>query len=285
MTDGGVSDCDMPTFPWSTRPDTRALDALLSGPGRPDDAPADLRPVAEVLFALQAPPDRREVAGWGEALTEYREMAFRPELPGRKRSRRTRSIGSPLSARVAAAAGVAAVAILGGGAAAAYTGSLPGALQKIAHEAFAAPAGRQSPAMATSEGTGSSVEPSASDSAAYGLCNAYQHAEEHGNASQRATAFRNLVKAAGGADQVAAYCASVPHPGTSSPPGRREGQTASPTGTSHGRRPTTAPGNGNGGGNGNGNGGGNSNAGGNGNAGGTGNGGGNGRGNGHGSPS
>jgi hypothetical protein len=272
MMDHGVSDSEMPTFPWSTRPDARALDALLSGHGRPQDAPADLRPVAEILVALQAPPDQREVAGWGEALTVYRELAFRPGMTGRKRSRRPRLIGSPLSARVAAVAGAAAVAVLGGGVAAAYTGSLPGALQKIAHEAIAAPAGHESPATPTPEGTARPAGPSANDSAAYGLCNAYQHAEERGSASQRAVAFRNLVNAAGGADRVAAYCASVPHPGATSPPGRRVGQTASPTDTSHGRKPTTAPGNGNGNGNGGGNRGGNE----------SGNGGSNGKGNGHG---
>ncbi len=31
------------------------------------------------------------------------------------------------------------------------------------------------------------------------LCTAYQHAAAHGTAAQKAVAFRNLVKAAGGA--------------------------------------------------------------------------------------
>jgi hypothetical protein len=225
---------------------------------RPEEFPAELRPVAEVLVALQAPPDRREVAGWGEALTVYREMAGRLGTPGRPRSRRPRSVASLLSARVAAVAGAAAIAVLGGGAAAAYTGSLPASLQKFAHAAFAAPDAHKSMAGPTPVGTGRGVGPSVPGSAAYGLCNAYQHA----NASQRAVAFRNLVNAAGGAGQVAAFCASVPHPGTSSPPGRRVGQTASPADTNHGRKPTAPPGKpsttpGNGHGNGNGNGGGN----------------------------
>ena len=213
-------------------------------------------------MALQAPPDRREVAGWGEALTVYREMAGWPGTPGRPRSRRPRSIASLLSARVAAAAGAAAIAVFGGGIAAAYTGSLPASLQKFAHAAFAAPDVHDSMARPTPEGTGHQVVPSVQDSAAYGLCNAYQHA----NASQRAVAFRNLVNAAGGAGQVAAYCASVPHPGNpgTSPPGRRVGQTASPADTKHGQKPTAPPGKptstpGHGNGNGNGNGGGNGN--------------------------
>ena len=257
MTDHGVSDRDMPTFPWSTQAEAGAFDALLSGNCRPEEVPAELRPVAEVIMALQAPPDRREVAGWGEALTVYRETAGRPGTPGRPRSRRPRSIASLLSIRVAAAAGATAVAVFGGGVAAAYTGSLPASLQKFAHAAFAAPSVHEGTAGPTPTSTGHGVGPSANGSAAYGLCNAYQHA----HASQRAVAFRNLVKAAGGAGQVAAYCASVPHPGTSSPPGRRVGQTASPANTYHGRKPTappgkptTTPGNGNGNGDGNGSG-------------------------------
>jgi hypothetical protein len=240
MTDRGVSDSDMPTFPWPTRPE--ALDAILSGNCPQEEVPADLRPVAEVLVALQAPPDRREVAGWGQALTVYREVAGRPGMPGRPRSRRPRLISAPLAARFAAAAGAAVIAVLGGGAAAAYTGSLPGALQKIAHEAIAAPGVRAGSAAPTPRSSGHPAGPSVAGAAAYGLCNAYQHAEEHGNASQRSVAFRNLVNAAGGADQVPAYCASVPHPGAASPPGRRVGQTVSPTDASHGRKPTAPPG-------------------------------------------
>lgn len=261
MTDRGVSDSDMPTFPWPTRPEAQALDALLSGNCRPEEAPADLRAVAEVLVALQAPPDRQEVAGWGQALTVYREMAGRPGMPGRSRSRRPSLIAPRLGPRFAAAAGAAVIAVLGGGVAAAYTGSLPGPLQKIAHEVMAAPGVRESPAAPTPQSSGHPAGPSVTGAAAYGLCNAYQHAQEHGNASQQSVALRNLVNAAGGADHVAAYCASVPHPGADSPPGRRVGQTAA----SHGRKPTAPPGKptsppgkpttspGNGGGNGNGN--------------------------------
>ena len=270
MTDHGVSDNDMPTLPWPTRPEAQALDALLSGNCRPEEAPANLRPVAEVLAALQAPPDRREVAGWGQALTVYREIAGQLGLPGRPRSRRLRLIAPLLGARFAAAAGATLIAVLGGGVAAAYTGSLPGALQKIAHEAIAAPGVRESSAAPTPQGTGHPARPSVTGAAAYGLCHAYQRAEKHGNASQRSVAFRNLVNGAGGADQVTAYCASVPHPGATSPPGLRVGQTGSPANAGHGRKPTTPPGKpteppgkppgkptaspGNGGGNGNGNG-------------------------------
>ena len=193
-------------------------------------------------MALQAPPDQREVAGWGEALTVYREMASRPGTSARLRPWRPARPASLLSARLAAAAGAAAIAVLGGGTAAAYTGSLPGALQKIAHEAIAAPDVRDSPATPTVPGSAHPAGPSVRGAAAYGLCNAYQHAEAHGAANQRAVAFRNLVYAAGGADKVAAYCASVSHPGPTSPPGRRVGQMSSSANPGHGRKPTAPPG-------------------------------------------
>jgi hypothetical protein len=206
----------------------------LSGTCHAEETPAELRPVAEVFAALQAQPDPRSVPGWDEALLAFRQSATRPEWRGRSRSPRPVPIASRFGARLAAAAGAAAFAVLGGGVAAAYTGSLPVALQKFAHVAIAAPAERDSRTPPDPQRTGQPTGPSASGSAAYGLCNAYQHAEEHGNAVQRAVAFRNLIKAAGGAGQVTAYCAAVQHPGTASLPGRQAGQAHSPTGASPG---------------------------------------------------
>ena len=144
-----------------------------------------------------------------------------------------------------AAAGAAAIAVLGGGVAASYAGSLPGALQNFAHETLGAPAAGESRAGPTPDASGRPVGPSVTGSAAYGLCNAYQHAEAHGTASQQAVAFRNLVNAAGGPDKVATFCASVPHPGPASPaspPGRRVGQTGSASAPGHHGKPTTPPG-------------------------------------------
>jgi len=242
MTQPGVSDSDMPALPWSTHPEAHALDALLDGSCRPEETPAALLPVAEVLAALQAPPDRREVAGWGEALTVYRDTAVRPGTHGRPRTRRPRGVAAPLGTRLAAAAAAAALAVLGGGAAAAYTGSLPSSLQKIAHDVFAAPAVRARPAAPTARDTARPLGPSVTGNAAGGLCNAYQHAAKHGNASQRAVAFRNLVNAAGGADRVAAYCAAAQPSSATTAPGRRVGQGASPADANHGRKPTAPPG-------------------------------------------
>jgi len=61
------------------------------------------------------------------------------------------------------------------------------------------------------------VGPDATGPAAFGLCNAYKHASVHGKSAQHSIAFRNLARAAGGAANIAAYCATIPHPGSGSP--------------------------------------------------------------------
>jgi hypothetical protein len=270
MTEPRDSDSEMPTspFPWATRPEARAGDALLAGTCQPEEAPAELRAVAEVFAALRAPADQREVAGWDHALTAYRGVAGLPEASSRSRRRRPRLIAAPLGTKLAAAAGVAVVALLSGGVAAAYTGNLPVALQKVAHDTIAAPGVRVTRTLPTPSGPVHPVGPPATGSAAHGLCRAYQQSEGNG----KSVAYRNLVKAAGGAGQVAAYCAGIGHPGpvrpsassSASQPGRRVGQSGSPGHTRHHPQnhpttgtptPTTAPGKGkkeHGGGNGHG---------------------------------
>jgi hypothetical protein len=178
-----------------------------------------------------------------------------------------------LGARLAAVAAAVAVALFGGGIAAAYTGSLPTALQRIAHRAIAAPGPH--PDRPVPVATGHPTGPKLPGSAARGLCTAYQNA----NASQRATAFGKLIEAAGGAGKVAAYCRSVstaPQPsGTAQGHGRgQSGQptpsaSPSPERSDHPGKPTSTPSNGNGNSGGNGNG---SNGNGDGTSGGNGNG-------------
>jgi hypothetical protein len=68
-------DDEMTNVPSLTRSDVRVTDMLLSGTCQPDELPRGLRPIAELLAALQAPPANRELPGWGDALTLYRETA------------------------------------------------------------------------------------------------------------------------------------------------------------------------------------------------------------------
>lgn len=248
MTGPGDSHSEMPSFPWPTRPDARAFDALLSGRCRPEEAPAQLRPVAEVLMALQDPPEEREVARWDEALSAYRGMAGRPNTSGRSRARRTR-----LSTRLAAAASVAALALLGGGVAAAYTG-LPPIFHTAAHTVAAhgvrgtraTPTPRGPVDSTGPRGTGgphATSGPPATGSGLQGLCQAYRHAEARGDASRWAAYFRKLLSQAGWYGTVEAYCA-VEHHGAANRPGRRAGQASPTAHPSHHLQPTTVPGQG-----------------------------------------
>jgi hypothetical protein len=117
-----------------------------------------------------------------------------------------------LSARAAAAAAVAALGI-GGFATAAFAGALPAPVQQFAHHTIGAPAAHD--AAARTHDSPSPVGPGATGHPAYGLCTAWAHAKNNGTTKQKAVAFRNLAKAAGGAGNVAAYCGTVPHPGAS----------------------------------------------------------------------
>lgn len=215
MNGGGVCGDDMPTFPWPTHSGLppvgdAAYDAVLARTLPPGPAPAGLGAVAEAFAALSTAPVHAEPAAEASALRAFRDTAGLPAEPARSCRRRHPVLTSLLSVKLAAAAAAAAVT-LGGAAAAAYTGKLPAPVQNIAHATIGAP---QTP------GTHRTPQP-APDAmpghAAYGLCTAYAHLKAHGNAAQKATAFRKLAAAAGGAAQVKTYCAGVAHPGSPSP--------------------------------------------------------------------
>ena len=239
MTDPGVPHDDMLSFLWRSRMDSphigdEALDALLAQDRGPEETAAPLRPVADVLAALQAAPSRGELTGLDPVLAEFRGAGGMPGGFHRSRPRRPALLRTLLTVKVA---GAVAAAVLGGSVAAAYAGVLPAALQKIAHNSIAAPpaSAKPSPHQTPSakpgphqtHRAGTPVGPDPAGPAAHGLCTAYSHAEAHGSAAQQAVAFRNLAAAAGGSGQVAAYCASAPRPGAGAhgkPAGHATGQ-------------------------------------------------------------
>ena len=242
MSGRGVSDSDMPNFSWLARRDASGiqdadLSALLAGRTPQPDTSAPLQHVADVLAALRAAPASGEAAGRGAALAQFRAQVGVSSQSIRSRRRRPTLLSSLLSAKAAAAAAVAVVG-LGGVATAAFANALPSAAQQFAHDTIGAPsphASNSAQANNTNAGhSGTPVGPNATGSAAFGLCTAYAHATQHGTAAQKAVAFRNLEKAAGGAANVASFCASVPHPGASATPGGGA-PTSHPTGesTSH----------------------------------------------------
>jgi predicted nucleic acid-binding protein len=252
MTGRGVSDSDMLNFSRRARRDASgipdaALAALLAGCALPADASAPLQHVADVLAALRAAPASDEAAGKAAALAQFRRRAGVSSHPIRSRRRRSTLLSSLLGVKAAVAAAVAVVG-LGGVATAAYAGALPSSAQKFAHDTIGAPSphARDSAHAGGKRHAGRSgmpVGPSASGPAAFGLCTAYQNAARHGTATQKAVAFRNLEKAAGGAANVASFCASVAHPGASATP-HSGAPTSHPTGapTSHPTgKPTSHP--------------------------------------------
>jgi hypothetical protein len=156
---------------------------------------------------------------------------------------------------------LAAVAVLGmltvGGVAAAANGLLPGAAARAAKQPSASTAGnRAAQALgdaavvigrgaerATGNATGRSnadkasgnpVGPDASGNAKDGLCRAWQvgHGDDHGRRAD-SPAFHALAVAAGGADQIAAYCqtdvgSQAAHGKPTAPPDRRLLRNAPP---------------------------------------------------------
>jgi hypothetical protein len=249
MSGWDVSDADMPNIPGSQRADVPelpdgALDALLTGDLVTDEACAGLQPAAALLAALNAAPQDGELAGHARALAEFRHRGGMPVHARRSARRRARLLTS-LTAKIAAAAAAAAAVALGGVAAAAYTSTLPAPAQQFAHSVIGAPQPGHRPGTpqpshrpGTPQATPARTDargPDAAGPAAFGLCTAYAHAKAHGTASQKAMAFRNLAAAAGGAAKIAAYCATVPHPGSS------QSSQPAPDRTHPGGRPASHP--------------------------------------------
>jgi hypothetical protein len=136
----------MPNLPDSPRGGVPPIgdagyEALLAGNLPPADADEGLRPVAEAVAALALAPSARELAGEPDARAAYREGFGLPARPARAGRGRKRVLASVLSAKLAAAAVVAA----GGLTAAAYAGVLPAPVQSFAHHTVGAPAPHPAP--------------------------------------------------------------------------------------------------------------------------------------------
>jgi hypothetical protein len=112
---------------------------------------------------------------------------------------------------------VATIAATGlAGAAAAYAGVLPAPVQRLAHVVVGAPAAHPAAVGATPAGRRESGSPAIRGPAPgslAGLCVSYEHRNPASREVGRPAAVRELVRAAGGASQVAAFCAALPHPG------------------------------------------------------------------------
>jgi hypothetical protein len=133
---------EMPGFPFPGRPGPEADDLLgmiLDGRSLPPDAPEDLHALAVTLADLAGPAGPGELAGEAAVRSALARRAspvgVSPARPARRKPPRR---APPRSARAAAGLVVAAIG-LGGTAAAAYAGALPGPIQNLAHRVIHAP--------------------------------------------------------------------------------------------------------------------------------------------------
>ena len=209
----------MPYLPWipaaeaDLSPEERSFEALLSAAPLPDEAPADSQLLADLVSALTAPAADAELAGFCQARAAYTTQ-LTPGFSGRSLRWRPPMLDHLPSPKIAAAL-AAGVLSLGGLSAAAYAGALPETAQNIAHQIIGAPAthpgkgGSHAPEQAGAP-TSTPAGPDATGAAAFGLCTAYQHSQ----GGDGSAAFENLAAAAGGADKIDAYCATIAQPGS-----------------------------------------------------------------------
>jgi hypothetical protein len=202
--------------------DDASVDRLLSGTLPAAGAPPGYAGVARLLAATVAPPTPQELAGQAAVLAELRAVtrgrrAASPARPGRSRRRR---------------AGLAVVVVAGAlatGGVAAATGHLPAPVREAARSVLGpgggTPAGSPSPASLAAPGTaaagpggsastvaagprtGRAATGPAARPALDGLCRAFLSGKGGGQGEKLdATAFEALAAAAGGPDEVPAFC-------------------------------------------------------------------------------
>lgn len=195
--------------------------------------------LARAAFLLTARPSERELTGLDGALTAFRAHVSAPQPKRRRPSMITTLAGAKLGATIA---GIAVG--LGGAATVAYVSANTPATPDTRATAAASPSqaavGDTDRAAEAAKGAkegkdkGTPVGPDASGSAAFGLCTAWQGVAGNGKAMD-SVAFQNLVEAAGGEDEVEAFCADVDAPGKSEDRATGKPETA-PTG-----KPDTVP--------------------------------------------
>ena len=202
-------------------------DVLARGRRTPTSSPAAPSPrVDRVLDSLRAPASPRELAREDHAVAEFHRARLVAPPPARSNEMSPRGAHAGLKAALASAA---AVALLSTGAAFAASGHAPWA--QTPTSGAAASSHRATPTHPTpshsaddeSDGPSEGAGDGPDTHAWWGLCRAYQAGgkADHGHALE-SSAFVALAEAAGGADQVEDFCATVSKPGAqvSHPPAR-----------------------------------------------------------------
>src|SRR5215218_8147072 len=203
--------------------DQDILERLLEGRLDPASAPPGYGGLARLLAAATAAAAPEELAGEQRTMATF--AAVMRSTPPTVIPRRT-AVPSKLFTMKAAAAALVAVLSISGVAAAA-TGLLPGQASPVADKAptttgaDAAAHGLGEATVVNMGGTAqagstdghgreSAVGPDATGAARAGLCRAWQAGQGSDNGHRAGSvAFQALVRAAGGADKVDAYCEDV----------------------------------------------------------------------------
>lgn len=208
-------------------PDQEATDGVLSGVLGPQDAPAEWRPVAELLSVLRTLPatppssqahavgpgasedpgidrDRRTVQAMAAILAEapahrawrrHWRVPYRPSVPRPLHVFRVRLATALVAAILAFMVGLASA------------GQLPGPAQNAISVALSK-FGISVPRDEGQEGKENAVGPDATKAAKKGLCTAYFAGKGGENGGKLdSVAMRKLAEAAEGADNIEAYCA------------------------------------------------------------------------------
>jgi hypothetical protein len=191
--------------------DQDTVERLLAGRLDPADAPAGYEGVARLLAAAAAPAGPQEWAGEQLALAEFKAAVRSrpPALVPRRAPMRSKLV------RVKAAAAVLAAVLLIGGVAAA-TGLVPGQAEQAADRA-------PSSTGAGAAGLGQAAVADLDEAAKQGLCRAWQAGQGAANGHRSdSPAHRALAVAAGGADNIAAYCKHAAAGGSADGQGRAD---------------------------------------------------------------
>lgn len=235
---------------------------LLNGRLPAQGAPATHSGMAALFEALRSPATAAELSAQtsivAAMVAEVQTTA--PSLTGPVTQRRRRVLSKILTAKVAAAATVAAFGL--GTAAAAATGSLPGQTSHAnshashglaiasSHTAAGTTNGKGHPSGSAGSSSPSGISPTgpANSQAQFGLCQAFLAAQNTSSSNPstsppqyNSTAFKALIRQNGGSvSGTTTYCKGVVKPGKPS--------TSSDTGTSSGQpplssgKPTSTPG-------------------------------------------
>lgn len=195
---------------WRRRGEDALTDPVLPAEATP--------PVAELLEALTAEARPHELLGLAESLSLYRAGLARPAAPVAS-TRRTPVLTTLIGARTGAA--IAGVAVgLGAASLVAYS-----AIRPSTEPVMISPAATSVTPSPDAKRSDRPVGPDATGPAAFGLCNAWANHQKQQDGIERAEdsiAMRNLAAAAGGEGKIAAYCATIPHPGNGPKVGRTD---------------------------------------------------------------